>query len=131
MSVKIDSSEVFKALRQLKTNVKRVENPALRKAASFAQKKLEQNTPYWDGKKSKGKRGDYMFEHSKDHVVVGPVQNGKIDVGFDEDVAWRMHFIEFGTVNQPPQGTVQKTEAQIENQITEIIANELKRRLGL
>ena len=74
MSVEIDSSEVFKALRELKTSVKRVENPALRKAASFTKTKLEQNTPRWDGKKSNGKRGSYMQEHAKDHVLIGPVK---------------------------------------------------------
>lgn len=131
MSVEIDSSEVFKALRRLKTGVKRVETPALRKAAAYAKPKLEQNTPVWQGKKSKGKRGDYMLEHASDHVVIGPVKDGNIDVGYDDDVAWRIHFIEFGTINQPPQGIVQKTQKQIENQVTEIIANELKRRLGL
>lgn len=131
MSVEIDSSEVFKAIRELKTNVKRVEGPALRKAAAYAKPKLEQNTPVWTGKKSNGKRGSYMQEHAKNHVVIGPVKDGNIDVGYDDDVSWRMHFIEFGTIKQKPQGTVQKTQQQIENQVTEIITNELKRRLGL
>ena len=84
MSVEIDSSEVFKALRELKTSVKRVENPALRKAAAYVKPKLEQNTPVWQEKKSKGKRGDYMLEHANDHVVIGPVKDGNIDVGYDE-----------------------------------------------
>lgn len=131
MSVEVDTSEVFKAFRQLETNVKRVENPALRKAASYAQDKLKQNTPYWSGKKSNGKRGAYMQEHAKDHVIAGSVKNGTIDVGYDKEVAWRMHFIEFGTIKQKPKGFVQKTQKQIENEVTNIIANELKRRLGL
>ncbi|MDT2526029.1 HK97-gp10 family putative phage morphogenesis protein, partial [Enterococcus raffinosus] len=54
-----------------------------------------------------------------------------VDVGYDDEVAWRIHFVEFGSIKQPPQGIVQKTQRQIENQVTEIIANELKRRLGL
>lgn len=131
MSVEIDSSEAFKALRQLKTIVKRAETPALRKAAGYAKPKLEQNTAYWDGKKSNGKRGSYMQEHARDHVVIGPVKDGHIDVGYDDLVAWRVHFTEFGTIKQPPQGTVQKTQKQIEDQITRIIINEYKRRLGL
>lgn len=131
MSVEVDATEVYKALREVKANVQRVESPALRKAASFAKTKLEQNTPRWDEKKSKGKRGDYMLEHASDHVVIGPVSNGNVDVGYDDGVAWRIHFVEFGTIKQPPQGIVQKTQKQIENQVTEIIANELKRRLGL
>lgn len=131
MSIEIDSSEAFKALRQLKTIVKRAETPALRKAAAYAKPKLEQNTAYWDGKKTNGKRGSYMQEHARDHVVIGPVKDGNIDVGYDDVVAWRVHFTEFGTIKQPPQGTVQKTQKQIEDQITRIIANEYKRRLGL
>lgn len=131
MSVEVDATEVYKALRELKTSIKRAENPALRKAASFAKTKLEQNTPRWDGKKSNGKRGSYMQEHAKDHVVIGPVSNGNVDVGYDDEVAWRIHFVEFGSIKQPPQGIVQKTQRQIEDQVTEIIANELKRRLGL
>lgn len=131
MSVEVDASEVFKALRQLETNVKRVENPALRKAASYAQDKLKQNTPYWTGKKSNSKRGAYMQEHAKNHVVTGSVRNGTIDVGYDKEVSWRIHFIEFGTIKQKPKGFVQKTQKQIENEVTNIIANELKRRLGL
>ncbi|KEI55710.1 HK97-gp10 family putative phage morphogenesis protein [Enterococcus faecium] len=131
MSVEIDSSEVFKALRELKTSVKRVENPALRKAASYAKTELEKNTPRWDGKKSNGKRGSYMQEHAKDHVVTGSVKNELVEVGYDKDVSWRMHFIEFGTIKQDPKGFVQKTQKQIEKQVTQIIADEVKRRLGL
>ncbi|CAH2261230.1 hypothetical protein ACOSJ1_CBNAJBGD_00826 [Enterococcus faecium] len=131
MSVEIDSSEVFKALRELKTSVKRVENPALRKAASYAKTELEKNTPRWDGKKSNGKRGSYMQEHAKNHVVTSSVKNELVEVGYDKDVSWRMHFIEFGTIKQDPKGFVQKTQKQIEKQVTQIIADEVKRRLGL
>ncbi|EPI2235535.1 HK97-gp10 family putative phage morphogenesis protein [Enterococcus hirae] len=42
-----------------------------------------------------------------------------------------MHFIEFGTIKQRPKGFVQKTQKQIEKQVTQIIADEVKRRLGL
>ena len=35
MSVTVDSSEVIKAFKALKANVKRVENPALRKAGEY------------------------------------------------------------------------------------------------
>ena len=131
MSVTVDSSEVIKAFKVLKANVKRVENPALRKAGEYAQDKLQANTPYYTGKKSSGKRGSYMKEHAKDHVVTSNVKEGLIEVGYDKEVAWRMHFIEFGTIKQQPQGFVQKTQKQIESQVTDIIANELKRRLGL
>lgn len=131
MSVEVDTSEVFKAFRQLETNVKRVENPALRKAAAYAQDKLVQNTPYWSSKKSSGKRGAYMQEHAKNHVVTGSVKNGTIDVGYDKEVSWRVHFTEFGTIKQKPQAAVKKTQKQIENEVTNIIAGELKRRLGL
>lgn len=130
MSVEVDATEVYKALREVKANVQRVESPALRKAGEYAQEKLRQNTPYWDGTKSNGKRGSYMQEHAKDHVVTSSVKNGLIEVGYDKDVSWRMHFIEFGTIKQRPKGFVQKTQKQIEKQVTQIIADEVKRRLG-
>ncbi|MCO7396461.1 hypothetical protein NI447_04980 [Enterococcus lactis] len=50
MSVELDATEVYKALREVKANVQRVESPALRKAGEYAQEKLRENTPYWDGK---------------------------------------------------------------------------------
>lgn len=131
MSVEVDATEVYKALREVKANVQRVESPALRKAGEYAKTELEKNTPRWDEKKSKGKRGDYMLEHASDHVVIGSVKDGNIDVGYDDDVSWRMHFIEFGTIKQDPKGFVQKTQKQIEKQVTQIIADEVKRRLGL
>lgn len=131
MSITVDNSEVYKALKNLETNVKNVENPALRKAGEYAQDKLKTNTPFWNGKKSAGKRGSYMKEHAKNHVVMSSVKDGLIEVGYDKEVAWRMHFIEFGTIKQRPQAMVQKTQKQIENEVTNIIASELKRRLGL
>lgn len=131
MSVEVDATEVYKALKEVKANVQRVESPALRKAGEYAKTELEKNTPRWDGKKSNGKRGSYMQEHAKDHVVTGSVKNGTIDIGYDKDVSWRMHFIEFGTIKQDPKGFVQKTQKQIEKQVTQIIADEVKRRLGL
>ena len=102
MSVEVDATEVYKALREVKANVQRVESPALRKAGEYAQEKLRENTPYWDGKKSNGKRGSYMQEHAKDHVVTGSVKNG-----------------------------VQKTQKKKKKPVTHIIADEVKRRLGL
>ena len=83
MSVEVDATEVYKALREVKANVQRVESPALRKAGEYAQEKLRQNTPYWDGTKSNGKRGSYMQEHAKNHVVTSSVKNGLIEVGYD------------------------------------------------
>ena len=43
MSVEVDATEVYKALREVKANVQRVESPALRKAGENAQEKLRQN----------------------------------------------------------------------------------------
>lgn len=131
MSVEVDSSDALQALKKLSSDIKKVETPALRAAAQHATVVLTRNTPVWSGKKSGGKRGSYMKEHAKDHVVVGNVKDGTIDVGYDKDVSWRMHFIEFGTIKQKPQAFVQKTQAQIEDEVTEIIAKEIRKRLGL
>lgn len=46
----------------------------------------------------------------KDHVVYSkPTVNKPVsEVGFDKQVAWRAHFVEFGTIKQPPQAFIQK-----------------------
>ena len=67
----------------------------------------------------------------KDHVVYSkPTVNKPVsEVGFDKQVAWRAHFVEFGTIKQPPQAFIQKTMRDIENKVADIIQSEMMRRL--
>lgn len=132
MAVTSDSREVTVNLRKMAQGITRVGNKATNQAVKAVAEQLEANTPVWDGKKSKGSRGDYILVHAKDHVVYSNAdQSGEAAAGYEKDVAWRVHFVEFGTVSQKPQGFIQRTEKQMEDRVMEIMAEELKRGLGL
>lgn len=48
---------------------------------------------------------------SEDMVNSGPIDEGGrrvIKTGWGEDSRWRVHFVEFGTMFQPAQGTITK-----------------------
>lgn len=112
-------------LKRLASQNKRVTNKALKKGAEYVRKTLEQNTPT-------GKSGI----HLKDNTVVANMdQNGEIKIGFNgkgtNDVSWRVHFVELGTMKQPPQAFIQRTQAQTKERFFSMVAEELKKGLGL
>lgn len=111
----IDSSDVTKGLKKVQQSIRKAEKEALKEAANHVANELEKNTP-------KSKEGT---DHAKNHVVKSGVKDGMAEVGFDKDVAWRIHFIEFGTIKQRPQGFVQKTQTQVEQEVVEIITKAL------
>lgn len=129
MSVTIDSSSAVQALKRLGANYKKAEAKAINEASDFVKKELVKNTPRYTGLKNTGKRGKYMLEHAEDHIVNSKAKNGKSEVGFDDDVAWRVHFIEFGTINQRPQAFVQRTQRDVQIQVIEIMTNVLRKEL--
>lgn len=117
----VDFSQAYKAIGKTKKQFEKAEVEALTKAGEFAAKELEKNTPV-----------DYDTKtHMKDHVVYSKPTKSKpvVEVGFDKEVAWRAHFVEFGTIKQPPQSFMQQTIKDIENQVATIIQNEMRRRL--
>lgn len=117
----VDVIEAQKALKQAQKNISKVQNKALEEAEKLIADKLKENTPVWNGSKSQGKRGAYMLEHAKDHIVYSKVKNGMAEVGFDDEVAWRVHFVEFGTIKQLPKAFVQKTQIQVEQEVIDLI----------
>lgn len=131
MSSTVDFSEVYKALGNLDKKVNSSVNASLKKASEYGEEVLKSNTPKWTGSKSKGKRGTYMLKHAENSIVSSGVKNGQLEIGYAADVAWRMHFIEFGTIKQAPQAIVEKTTNQIDKKVTEIIKEELSGRLEL
>ena len=111
----IDSSDVTKGLKKVQQSIRKAEKEALKEAANHVANQLEKNTP-------KSKDGK---DHAKDHVIQSGVKDGMAEVGFDKEVGWRMHFVEFGTIKQRPQGFVQKTQSQVEQEVIEIITKAL------
>lgn len=121
MSVTVDSSSAIKALKKLGSNYKKAEKKAVSDASLFVQSKLESNTPvYKDSRNGK---------HAKDEVVKSTTKDGYAEIGYSNEVSWRMHFIEFGTINQRPQGFVQRTQREIEKEVVKIMTNAIKKEL--
>ncbi len=131
MSVSVDITPVQQAVKQLGDKFSRVENKAVNEAAGVVANRLEMNTPVWEGVKSAGSKGDYMLEHAKDHIVQSKAKDGYAEVGFDKEVGWRIHFVEFGTINQRPNSFVEMTQEQVNDEVIEIIARNVKEALGL
>ena len=111
----VDSSEVTNGIKKVQQSIRKAEKEAITEATKLVANQLEKNTP-------KSKEGT---DHAKNHVVKSGVKDGMAEVGFDKDIAWRIHFIEFGTIKQRPQGFVQKTQTQVEQEVVEIITKAL------
>lgn len=117
----VDFSQAYKAIGKTKKQFEKAAVKAVEVAGEYASKQLKTKTPI-----------DYNTKtHMKDHIVYSkPTMNKPVsEVGFDKEVAWRAHFVEFGTIKQPPQAFIQKTMKDIENQVATIIQNEMRRRL--
>lgn len=117
----VDFSQAYKAIGKTKKQFEKATVKAVEVAGEYASKQLKTRTPI-----------DYDTKtHMKDHIVYSkPTVNKPVsEVGFDKEVAWRAHFVEFGTIKQPPQAFIQKTMSDIENQVATIIQNEMRRRL--
>lgn len=117
----VDFSSVYKALGKTEKELEKSMLKSVEVAGEYASKQLKTKTPIdYDTKK-----------HMKDHVVYSkPTAKKPIsEVGFDKEVSWRVHFVEFGTIKQPPQAFIQKTLKDIESKVADIIQSEMMRRL--
>ncbi|MRC26304.1 hypothetical protein GH854_33165 [Bacillus thuringiensis] len=129
----VDFSDVYKVLGKLGDDVEKVANGIMNDLAPDVAKEFEKKVPYWTGSKDNmvGKRGTYMQEHARDNVVYTKAKDGQVEIGFDDDVAWRIHFIEFGTIHQPPQHIIEKSLDALAEDVQARVERELIRRLGL
>lgn len=117
----VDFSSVYKALGKTEKELEKSMLKSVEVAGEYASKQLKTKTPIEYDTKT----------HMKDHIVYSkPTVNKPVsEVGFDKQVAWRAHFVEFGTIKQPPQAFIQKTMRDIENKVADIIQSEMMRRL--
>ena len=127
----VDFSDVYKVLGKLGDDVEKVANTIMNDLAPDVAKECEKKVPYWTGAKNEGSRGAYMKEHARDHVVYTKAKDGQVEIGFDDDVSWRIHFIEFGTIHQPPQHIIEKSLDALAEDVQARVERELIRRLGL
>lgn len=123
MPVEFDTSGLDKALKQMVSQEKKVRNRGLKRAGEAIARRLEENTPVESKPQDK---------HMKDDIVVSGVNvNGEIQVGFGKDTAWRAHFVEMGTIKQPPQSFIQRTEEDMQDEVLRIMQDEFRKGLGL
>lgn len=117
----VDFSSAYKAIGKTEKELEKAAVKAVEAAGEYASKQLKTKTPI-----------DYDTKtHLKDHVVYSkPTATKPVsEVGFDKKVAWRAHFVEFGTIKQDPQAFIQKTLNDIESKVADIIQSEMMRRM--
>lgn len=116
-TVKSDLSE---SLQILGIKREKIENLAVGKAAELIADELAERTP-------KSKNG---HQHARNNVVYSQPKNGESFIGYDKEVAWRMHFLEFGTIKQVPKAIVQRTMREMEETVMELMAEVIREELG-
>jgi HK97 gp10 family phage protein len=117
----VDFSSAYKALGKTEKELEKSMLKSVEVAGEYASKQLKTKTPI-----------DYDTKtHMRDHIVYSkPTVNKPVsEVGFDKQVAWRAHFVEFGTIKQRPQSFIQKTMRDIESKVADIIQSEMMRRM--
>lgn len=124
----VDFSDIYKALSQLGKDVSRESNKIMNDIVPKVAEKFSERLPYWDGSKSSS-GPSYKKAHMKDHVVYSKAKDGVVEIGFDSEVAWRIHFTEFGTIKQPPQHFVEKSLDDLSREVQTMVEIELQRRV--
>lgn len=114
-------SNIARDLKRLASRSEGVIDKALLKGAQRMAKELERNTP----RESDG------GPHLDTSVVYQKPKDGETFVGFSKVVSWRAHFVELGTINQRPQGFIERTQRQAHDEVFAEIQKELRKGLGL
>lgn len=119
----VDFSKAYEQFGKTKKQLEKNQTDAIKYAGEYAARYLKVKTPR---DKDGGNRA-----HMKDHIVFSkPTKNKPYsEIGFDKEVAWRAHFVEFGTIKQRPQGFIQTTVKEIEDKIANIIQKYMMRGL--
>lgn len=126
------TNTIDKSLLKMAQQSEKLQKTAWKQGAKLIADRLLLNTPVWDGSKYSGSRGDYMQKHAKDNVVFSyNNQTGETLIGYSADVAWRMHFVNMGTMKQNGQHFIERTIAETEAEALRLVESEIKRGLGL
>lgn len=115
-----------KALDKMARKSTKAGKIALAEGGKILAKGLEKNTP--PGRESKHKT------HMKDDVVYSkPKEDGElfVSVGYGKETASRIHFSNFGTIKQPPQHFMERTENEYAQEVLNVIAQIYSREMGL
>lgn len=121
----VDFSQAYKKIAKTKKSAESIAVKGINIASEYAEKELKRNTPEYNTATS-----DKV--HAKDHTAIKKATKGNMsaEVGFDKEVAWRVHFVEFGTIRQRPQPFIQKTIKDVEDEVADIIQKYLREALA-
>lgn len=131
----VDFSQAYKKLKSSGKNADRIVANALNEAGDYAGRYLKVKTPMWKGKEYKNKASynktkhrQYDKWHSKHHIAVSKATGTKhaVEVGYDDDVSWKIHFAELGTIKQKPQYFIKQTMEDVEGKVASIIQKALQ-----
>jgi HK97 gp10 family phage protein len=122
MGVEIKNT-IDKKILEMAKGQKKAINDAIKEGAKLIKKGLEEEAP---------KKANRNEAHIRDNVKIGKIEDdGTVTIGFNKNVSWRVHFTELGTIHQPPNNFIERTEISLRNDVMTVIQNELKKGLGL
>lgn len=127
MGVDVKTSGIDNALKRLVAQKSSIERKAVREAAKHFSNRLKDETPRYDGKSYPSSNN----VHLENSITMSNFKDDQILVGFNKETAWRVHFIEYGTIKQKPNGFIERTIQSSQKDILEIMQNEIKKGLGL
>src|SRR5699024_11500251 len=129
-NVRIDGvRELLNNLDKTSDDVTKATKSANKKAADVFAKQLQQNTPVGKYEKSQW-WGKYK---AKEEVAVSNTRTDSVSnidyvaVGYHKDVAWRIHFVEVGTIKMSPRWFITKTVDETAGEIEKVMADEIKK----
>lgn len=125
MPAEFDDSSISLALKKLAHKFPEVRDKILLEAAEKIGSAIEERTP-------RSERD--IRHHAQDSLVISKVSNeGEVFGGYTKKskVASRIHFVEYGTINIKPANFIGGTLEELEKEIMNFIAKELKKGFGL
>jgi HK97 gp10 family phage protein len=121
--------EISRNLQALGDKKNRVENRAVRAGAEIVAEKMREIVAVSDIKSA-------GYKHIKDDIQISGIRRAKegtpiVMVGPGKETAWRAKFLEFGTINMPPQAFISVAAQLTATLVQAAIVRELRRGLGL
>lgn len=128
------ANHINRDLLKLARRQKAVFNKALMKAGQVLAEELEANTPKQNDRAGQIDRQTRSNSaHMQSNVVysLDEHEEGRVLIGYTEAVAWRVHFPEFGTIKQAPQGFMARATTSSMPRAVSVLERELRKGLGL
>ncbi|WP_414055194.1 HK97-gp10 family putative phage morphogenesis protein [Macrococcus equi] len=125
MSLEIEGADsISRNLLKMVRNMAGAEERIVRVGAEVDYEEIKNNLSVDSGKsKETITIGDFKRENNEGYVLIGWTEKSK--------VAYRVHFVEWGTVHQPPQLKITNALRMSQNKKLKAMKEEIKRSLKL